>query len=69
MGTCKECKYYHEPTGMLYGECTNSHVRRDEEIPRHDELVYFTTDGTNVYHCVGQDFGCIHFKPKEEEKG
>jgi hypothetical protein len=83
MGTCKECKYWKpfrafanqalDVKTRAYGECTKGMAldisdKEMEDIPV-DGIGYSDNEyySANIY--FGQDFGCIHFTKKEEEKG
>jgi hypothetical protein len=77
MGTCKECVHWDRIDKIddyYFGFCKSKKIqgKRDpSELPPRDGAIY--NIGCNPIGtaplCGGQDFGCIHFKAKEEEKG
>jgi hypothetical protein len=76
MGTCKECKYFDQQVSNIsgFGICLCKKFEfTAERFPQPDELIAEINpdeeDKQFTYFLVGQDFGCIHFKAKEEEKG
>jgi hypothetical protein len=79
MGTCKECEfwenikrgYFIEGGDWFVKACTCPKLKQTLKEPEKDELAVdvFDDQGMKLYFQTGQDFGCIHFKAKEEEKG
>lgn len=71
---CKNCKYYfkfvdkpYKP--QKYGDC-NCEKFEYEEYGNYknikDKLVYSDYEGYSAYFYVGEEFGCIHWKQKDE---
>ena len=69
---CKNCKYFkytndgYHPT--YQGECENSHFTYtgDGENVLEDGLGYWDYESYSAGFNVGEKFGCVHFKRKEQ---
>ena len=66
---CKDCKFYKkdsiEESGIIRGECNNNKLQYTDELKKDDELIYYDADDYHAALYVGELFGCIHFKEKE----
>ena len=71
MNKCKDCKYFIRNDGeynsIKYGECKSdkfiyetSYELKEKEIA--DKLLYMDDEWYGASFEVGEDFGCIHFK-------
>jgi len=72
---CKDCKYWERSNKDYfdnnYGDCNNedkffygSPYKGEGEFSS-DLMFYYDYEGYSAGFYTGQDFGCIHFKPKE----
>ena len=76
---CKDCKFYKfyreediwddsnfTKTGktIKLGECTNKKIRYTDQMENDDELIYDSENYSAALY-VGELFGCVHFKEKE----
>lgn len=50
-------------------DCSNSHFKYTGDLsePNSDDLSYSDYEGYSAGFSVGEDFGCIHWKQKEEK--
>ena len=62
---CKDCKYAIKNEHNRFMPqliCTSEKLGEDIPDPEDDMLVYSYQEGG--YFHVGQNFGCVHFKPR-----
>lgn len=78
---CKNCKFFSKSDDYkFYGECNNPKMeyesaycyeklkeRKQEEIEK-DKLFYMDYEWYDAGIEVGEEFGCIHYKAKEENQ-
>jgi hypothetical protein len=80
MGTCKECVHWEREANYSRGYCNGNIVvewseKYEKEMRDREKKDAILSNRvgieTRFNHKItyGQDFGCIHFKQKEEEKG
>lgn len=71
---CKKCKYFKRNDGKYnskkYGECISNKFEYGtssdyKDKPDTDKLLYMDYDWYSADFEVGENFGCIHFKSKE----
>ena len=72
MGKCKDCKYIVKEEvrkgKQLYScGCEKIKYNYDFEEMKDDELFYTDSETYQAYMRVGKEFGCIHFKEKQNE--
>jgi len=68
IGTCETCKYFEPWEGKEgFGWCHCSlFVYAPDEIEGDTRcLYYWDFEEYKAGFCVGKDFGCIHYEPKE----
>lgn len=71
---CKNCKHY-LPIGQFSGECHADKVKIGYPIKfvdykivdnvntiKPDQAMVLSDDSLSLTFCVGEDFGCVHFK-------
>ena len=77
---CKDCKYYKKDRideiwddnyskvlkEIVRGECYNEKFRFDYNLKEEDEFVYYDSEFYKGGFYVGELFGCVHFKEKED---
>lgn len=63
MGICKVCEFFNRHYSWNFGECTII----NDSIPAWEAQDKITGD-INNNPVVGENFGCIHFKQKDNEK-
>ena len=77
---CKNCKFYkYDRTDEIIdeetyevikkikrGECHNSNIRYSYRLENTDQLIYHDMDDYAAYLYVGEMFGCVHFKEKQD---
>lgn len=77
---CKDCMYYQENTERYerkqYGKCCNEKFiydswlndnEEDEVRKNNDCLLYADYEGYSASFEVGENFGCVHFKRRENQ--
>jgi hypothetical protein len=78
---CKDCKFYKfDRTDQILdekidgsevikkikrGKCSNSNLRYSYELEDESQLIYCDSEDWSAYLYVGEMFGCVHFKEKE----
>lgn len=70
---CKNCKYFneihwqHAQTKEIefrgFGSCSNPHLRENGDSDMPDDCLNGTSDEGRGELEIGQNFGCIFFKP------
>ena len=77
---CKDCKFYKKDgideiwddnyskvlKEIVRGECYNEKFRFDYNLKEEDEFVYYDSEFYKGGFYVGELFGCLHFKKKED---
>ena len=67
---CKDCKFYKkngiQENKIIPGECINDKLRYADELESDDELAYYDAEDYYAGLIVGELFGCVHFKEKED---
>lgn len=67
---CKNCKFYKvdrvEYNNLTRGECLNSKFKFSFELESEDELIYHDSENYSAGLYVGELFGCVHFKEKQD---
>ena len=67
LGRCKDCEHF-EPfkKDKGFGRCFCEKFVYEEHVksPTTDMLIYGDYEGYYADFYVGENFGCIHFKPK-----
>lgn len=76
---CKDCAYYEENKGAYnrkhYGQCSNEKFiydaycdeKEEKRISKNNCLLYVDHDAYSASFEVGENFGCIHFKRRENQ--
>jgi len=76
---CKDCKFYKfDRTDQILdeelyrvdkefnrGTCHNKNLRFGWELENESQLIYHDSDDYSAHMFVGELFGCVHFKEKE----
>lgn len=74
MGLCKDCKYFQKFEAEYeclpdkdMGKCLSGKILYERDVTEYTDnvLVYGDSEEYWAYHSVGQNFGCIHFKERE----
>lgn len=77
MSLCKDCKYFIKNQGGFidknYGKCNCKKFvydgfSNDPDYNITDQLIYGDYESYNAFFEVGDDFGCIHFKKRRNNK-
>ena len=67
---CKDCKYYKydrvEHNNITRGYCLSSKFKFSFELESEDGLIYHDSEDYSAGLYVGELFGCVHFKEKED---
>ena len=67
---CKDCKYYKydrvEHNNITRGYCLSSKFQFSFELESEDGLIYHDSEDYSAGLYVGELFGCVHFKKKED---
>lgn len=67
---CKDCKFYKydrvEYNNLTRGECLNSKLLFSFKLESEDELIYHDSENYSAGFYVGELFGCVHFKEKQD---
>lgn len=70
---CKNCKYWGKSKNDNFGPCRSGFIYYDSRAgdTNMDEselncLLYSDEEGYRANHITGPEFGCVHFKLKEE---
>lgn len=64
---CKNCTSWKPLGDGSIGECLNEKLTDDDLDFEPDGLLYGDADGYSAILSVGEEFGCIHFKKREDE--
>jgi len=75
---CRTCFYWHQrnydyytPGGEVYGKCScGKFIYRDDSCSPYatDQLIYWDYGGYSAGVAIGPEFGCVHWRRKEEEE-
>ena len=70
MNKCKNCKYYKaKDDKQNFGNCNCKKIQYSENLSEKDEtddmLIYWDYELYSAGFEVGKNFGCIHFKKKD----